>query len=379
MNTVKGVIHMKLICSKANLQKAVNIVSKAVPSKTTMSILECILIDASASEIKFTANDMELGIETKVEGEIQEKGVIAVDARMFSEIVRKLPDNDVTIESNGNYQISIICEKSRFHISGKPGEDFSYLPYIEKTGFICLSQFTLKEVIRQTIFSTADNDNNKLMTGELFDVHENEFKVVSLDGHRISIRKIELKESYPDQKVVVPGKSLLEISKILSGETEDEVHIFFTGNHIVFEFDTTTVVSRLIEGEYFRINQMLSSDYETKFVINKREFLNCIDRATLLIKEGDKKPIIFNITDDNMEIRINSQLGSMKEDIDIEKEGRDIMIGFNPRFLIDALRVIDDENVTIYMVNPKAPCYIRDEEQRYIYLILPVNFNAAVN
>lgn len=370
---------MKLICSKSNLLKGVNIVSKAVPSKTTMSILECILIDASTNEIKLTANDMELGIETKIEGDIIQKGIIAVDAKVFAEIVRKLPDNDVTIETNNNYQISIICEKAHFNISGKSGEDFSYLPYIEKTDFISLSQFTLKEVIRQTIFSIADNDNNKLMTGEFFEVHNNELKVVSLDGHRISIRKIELKDTYQDRKVVVPGKSLQEISKILSGETEDEVRIFFTNNHIVFEFDTTMVVSRLIEGEYFKINQMLSSDYETRFVINKKELLNCIDRATLLVKEGDKKPIIFRITNENMEISINSQLGSMKEDIDIEKEGKDILIGFNPKFLIDALRVIDDENITIYMVNPKAPCYIRDEEQKYIYLILPVNFNSAVN
>ena len=370
---------MKLICSKANLLKGVNIVSKAVPSKTTMSILECILIDASANEIKFTANDMELGIETIVEGEILEKGIIAIDAKVFSEIVRKLPDNEVTIDSDSNYQVSITCEKANFHISGKSGEDFSYLPYIEKTDFISISQFTLKELIRQTIFSIADNDNNKLMTGELFEVHNNEFKVVSLDGHRISIRKIELKDSYPDRKVIVPGKSLQEVSKILSGETEDEVRIFFTGNHIVFEFDNTIVVSRLIEGEYFKINQMLSSDYETKFVINKKEMLSCIDRATLLVKEGDKKPIVFRITDENMEISINSQLGSMKEDIDIQKEGKDILIGFNPKFLIDALRVIDDEEVTIYMVNPKAPCYIRDEEEKYVYLILPVNFNASAN
>ena len=350
---------MKLICSKANLLKGVNIVSKAVPSKTTMSILECILIDASANEIKFTANDMELGIETIVEGEILEKGIIAIDAKVFSEIVRKLPDNEVTIDSDSNYQISITCEKANFHISGKSCEDFSYLPYIEKTDFISISQFTLKELIRQTIFSIADNDNNKLMTGELFEVHNNEFKVVSLDGHRISIRKIELKDSYPDRKVIVPGKSLQEVSKILSGETEDEVRIFFTGNHIVFEFDNTIVVSRLIEGEYFKINQMLSSDYETKFVINKKELLSCIDRATLLVKEGDKKPIVFRITDENMEISINSQLGSMKEDIDIQKEGKDILIGFNPKFLIDALRVIDDEEVTRYIVYPKAPCDIR--------------------
>lgn len=370
---------MKLICSKANLLKGVTIVSKAVPSRTTMTILECILIDASSNEIKFTANDMELGIETIVEGEIIQKGIIAIDAKVFSEIVRKLPDNDVTIESDSSYQISITCEKSHFHISGKSGEDFSYLPYIEKTDYISLSQFTLKEIIRQTIFSIADNESNKMMTGELFEIHGDEFKVVSLDGHRISIRKVTLKESYPDRMVVVPGKSLQEVSKILSGETEDEVRIFFTGNHIVFDFENTTVVSRLIEGEYFKINKMLSNDYETKFVINKKEFLSCIDRATLLVKEGDKKPIILQITDDNMQIYINSQLGSMKEDISIQKEGKDIMIGFNPKFLIDALRVVDDESVTIYMVNAKAPCYIRDEEQSYIYLILPVNFNAPVN
>lgn len=368
---------MKLICSKANLLKGVNTVSKAVPSKTTMPILECILIDASSNEIKLTANDMELGIETRIEGEILEKGIIAIEAKVFAEIIRKLPDSDVTVEASDHYKLSITCEKAHFHISGRSGEDFSYLPYIEKTDFILLSQFTLKEVIRQTIFSIADNDNNKLMTGELFEIHDNEFKVVSLDGHRISIRKIELKDSYPDRKVIVPGKSLQEISKILSGETEEEVRIFFTKNHIVFEFDTTTVVSRLIEGEYFKIDQMLSSDYETKFMINKKELLNCIDRATLLVKEGDKKPIVFRIVDGNMEINIHSALGSMKEEIDIQKEGKDILIGFNPRFLIDALRVIDDENITIYMVNPKAPCYIRNDNEQYIYLILPVNFNSA--
>ena len=368
---------MKLTCSKANLLKGVNIVSKAVPSKTTMSILECILIDASTNEIKFTANDMELGIETKVEGTIAEKGIVAIDAKVFSEIVRKLPDNDVTIESDKNFQISINCEKANFHISGKSGEDFSYLPYIEKTDYLTLSQFTLKELIRQTIFSIADNENNKLMTGELFEVHNNELKVVSLDGHRISIRKVPLKKSVADRKLVVPGKTLIEISKILSGEAENVVSISYTKNHIVFEFDNTIVVSRLIEGEYFRIDQMLSNDYETKVRINKKELLNCIDRATLLVKEGDKKPIIINIGDELMELKIKSQIGSMNEEIMITKEGKDLLIGFNPKFLIDALRVIDDEEVTIYLMNAKAPCFIKDDEESYIYLILPVNFNAA--
>ena len=176
---------------------------------------------------------------------------------------------------------------------------------------------------------------------------------------------------------MVPGKTLIEISKILSGEADSVVEISYTNNHIVFEFDHTIVVSRLIEGEYFRIDQMLSNDYETKVRINKKELLSCIDRATLLVKEGDKKPIIINIGDELMELKIKSQIGSMNEEIMITKEGKDLLIGFNPKFLIDALRVIDDEEVTLYLMNAKAPCFIRDDDESYIYLILPVNFNAV--
>ncbi len=368
---------MKIICSKNDLSKGVNIALKAVPSKTTMPILECILIDASSNQIKFVTNDMELGIETIVEGTIAEKGVIALDAKIFSEIIRKLPDNEVTIQTDERLNTLITCEKAKFNIPGKPGEDFVYLPLIERDECITISQFTLKEMIRQTIFSIAVNENNKLMTGELFEIKDNCLKIVSLDGHRIAIRKMELAREYNDKKLIVPGKTLNEVSKILSGEVDDQVTIYFTKNHILFEFDQTLVLSRLIEGEYFRIDQMLSSDYETKLKINKKEFLNCIDRATLLVREGDKKPIIINITDSSMVLSIDSSMGSMDEEIDIVKEGKDILIGFNPKFLIDALRVIDDEEITIYLVNPKAPCFIKDDKGSYTYLILPVNFNQA--
>ena len=368
---------MKFTCSKSNLLNGVQIVSKAVPNKTTMSILECILINASDNQIKLTANDMELGIETIIDGNVEEEGIIALEAKIFLEIVRKLPDNEIVIETDSSYMTTITCEKSKFNIVGKSGEDFTSLPSIEKLDSIVVSQYTLKEVVRQTIFSISDNDNNKLMTGELFEVNDDKLKVVSLDGHRISIRKINLKNSYPKKKVVVPGKTLSEVSKILPGDTDKDVVIFFTDKHIVFEFNQTVVVSRLIEGEYFNIDQMLSSDYETKVKINKRELLDCIDRATLLVKEGDKKPIIISISDVNMELRINSTIGSMDETIDITKNGKDMMIGFNPKFMIDALRVIDDEEIDIYLVNPKAPCFIKDAEDRYVYLILPVNFTTV--
>ena len=329
---------MKIICTKSDLVHAVSIVSKAVSNNTTLPILKCILIEASTGNIKLTANDMELGIETTIDGQIHQPGKIAIEAKLFSEIVRKLPDNDITIETDDQYKATITCEKACFQIMGQEGEEFPSLPEIEKNQSITLSQFSLKEVIRQTIFSISDNENTKLMTGELFEVKDDQLSVVSLDGHRISIRHIELKD-------------------------------------ILFEFDNTRVVSRLLEGEYYKISQMLSSDYETKITINKKEFLNCIARASLLIRESDKKPIIIDIADHSLKLNINSFFGSMEEEILIQKEGRDLLIGFNPKFLMDVLRVIDDEEINIYLVNPKAPCYIKDDAGTYNYLILPVNFN----
>lgn len=367
---------MKFICSKSALQSAVSIVSKAVPSRTTMPILECILIKAQNGILKLTANNMELGIETIVSGcLIEEEGQIALDAKIFSELVRRLPDNEVTLTSDTAGAVSIVCEKAKFAIQGQLGDDFVSLPQIERETGVGLSQFTLKEIIRQTIFSTADSESNSMMSGELMEINENELRLVSLDGHRISIRKIYLKEYYEPVSCIIPGKTLNEVSKILAGDVDRQVFLFFTANHVVFEFDNTIVVSRLLEGKYFRINQMLNGDYETKVVVNKREFLSCIDRATLLIKESDKKPIVINITDEHMQIRLNSTIGSLDEEISIEKKGRDILIGFNPRFLMDALKVIDDETITLYTVNSKAPCFIKDDRESYIYLILPVNFN----
>ena len=365
---------MKIICNKSDLLKGVNIALRAVPVRTTLSILECIVIDATEMDITLTTNDMELGIETKVEGEIIEKGKIALDAKFLSEIIRKLPDSEVTIETDANYTATISCEKVELAIPGKDAEDFTYLPYIERNKSISMSQFSLKEIITQTIFSIGDNESNKVMTGELFEISDNNLRVVSLDRFRVSIRNLKLEGNNEDIKVIVPGKTLNEISKILSGSLEDKVDIFFAPNHIVFEFDNTVVVSRLIEGEFFKINQMLTKDYSTKVDINKKELLDCIDRSTLLVKEGNKKPVIFDIKDGSMDISIVSTFGKMNEDIDISKYGNDIKIAFDPRFLIDALRVIDEENISMYYMNAKAPCTIRNEESSFIYLILPVNY-----
>ena len=359
------------------MTEAVNIVLKAVPGKTTMPILECVVIEAAGDQIKLTTNDMQLGIETRFPAQIEEDGIILVNAKMISDIIRKLPENDVYFEADDNENILLFCGKAKFNLSGKNHEEFPMLPNIEKSYKITVSQFTLKEMIRQTIFSISNNESNKILTGELFEINGDEFKIASLDLHRVSIRKIQLKESYDDMKAVIPGKTLSEVSKILTGGMDDNVDIYFTKNHVLFELENTIIISRLIEGNFYNINQMLTNDYETKVRINKKELLNCIDRATLLVKEGDKKPIIINISDELMELKIKSQIGSMNEEIMITKEGKDLLIGFNPKFLIDALRVIDDEEVTIYLMNAKAPCFIKDDGESYIYLILPVNFNAA--
>ncbi len=348
---------MKIICSKSELLKGVNIVSKAVPVRTTMPILECILITASNDGIKFTANDMEIGIETIINGEIKEPGMVAIDAKFLSDVVRKLPDFDIIITTYEDYKTTIVCNEYNlnFSINGKSGEDFPNIPFISRNKPIEISQFTLKELVKQTIFSIADNDSNKMMTGELFDIEGDNLRVTALDGHRLAIRNIHLKDSYDSNKVIVPGKTLNELSKIIPGFAEDFVNIYITDNKIIFEFDETVVVSRLIEGEFFKLDHMLSNDYQTKVVINKKQLLDSIDRASLMAKEGNKKPIIMDIKDNNLNMSINSSLGTMKEDIEINKEGSDIMIGFNPKFFMDALKVIDDDEIDVYMVDYKAP------------------------
>mgnify|MGYP002536093132 FL=1 len=366
---------MHIICDKSKLIEGMNIVMKAIPGKTTMMILECVVIEVKDNQIKLIANDLQLGIETLNDGEIKQEGSVAVGAKVFFEIIRKLPSNNVSITVDEDYHMNISCGKAKFNIMAKATDEFPYLPNIVKDKNVNISQFTLKDIIRQTVFSISDNENAKVMTGELFEIHDSELKVVSLDGHRISIRKVKLNQSYDDVSVIIPGKTLIEISKIINGGMDDEVSIFFTDKHVLFEFEDTIVLSRLIEGEYYKIDKMLSTDYETKVTVNKREMLECIDRSTLLLKESDKKPVIIDVQDDYMKFAMNSAIGSMDEDIDASKEGKDILIGFNPRFLMDALRVIDEDEITMYMINPKAPCFIRDQEETYIYLILPVNFN----
>ena len=370
---------MRIKCKKSILSEGISIVSKAVSNKTTMPILQCILVEAVGGRIKLIANDLELGIETFIDGTIIEEGKIALEAKFFSDIVRKLPDSEIDIETNSDYKTTVYCEKTKAVVPCRSGEDFFFLSVIEKEKSISISQMTLRDVIRQTIFSISDNENTRLMTGECFEIKNNKLSVVSLDGHRISMRNIELKGENPDIKVVVPGKTLQEVSKILSGGIDDEVSIFFSDNHILFEFEDTRIVSRLIEGEYFKISQMLSIDHKIVVKANKRDLMAIIDRASIFIQETDKKPIVVSVkNDNNMYLRVDTNIGSLNEELEITKEGEEIIIGFNPKFIMDALRAIDDDTVNIYMYDSKSPCIIKDAEESYIYIILPININTSI-
>lgn len=367
-------IIMKIMCSKQELLNGVNIVSKAVPANTTMSLLECILIQAGNGRIVLTANDMELGIETVINGMIEIAGMIAIDAKMLSDVVRKLPDEDITIQTDEQV-VYVTCDKLKFELNGKSGDEFTFLPQIEKNDSVSLSTFSFRDMVRQTIFSIGNSDINKVMSGVDVVIKNDQMKVTTLDGHRVSIRKLQLKNIYSEREVIIPGKTLSEISKILPSDAEKDIKIYFSDAHICFEFEKTIVVSRLIDGKYINVDKMMSSDYETKIRVNKKSLFDCIDRSMLFSKEGNKKPIILEITDGSLSMRVKSSLGSYDEEIDIQKQGKDMTIGFNPRFISDAIKVIDDEEVDMYLVNPRSPLYIKDENEKYLYMILPINLS----
>lgn len=367
---------MNLKFQKAQLVNALSIVMKAVSTKTSSVILESILISASDNRVVLDATDTELSIQTEVDAVIVKAGGVVLNAKLFSEIVRKFDSTESLIELDvdNDFKTTIRCEQAVFNIMGIDPVEFIPMPKIDRDAFISLSQFSLKEVIRQTEFSTAISDINRMMGGELIDVKNNVAKFVTLDGHRMSIRNIELMGEYEDQKCVVPIKSLQEVMRIIDSDTQKNVNIYFSKDHILFEFDRTLVLSRILDGEFFRIESMLSNDYDTKVNVSRIKLQSAIEQSMILIRENEHKPMILDIENGMLKLSVNSSLGFMDAKVNIEKSGSDLKIAFNPKFLVDALKVIDDDFVNIYFTNAKSPCFIRDDKNTYTYLILPVNF-----
>lgn len=365
---------MKLHCSRESLLNHINIVSKAVSNRSTLPILECIVLSANQNKFKLTGTDLELGIESEsVEMNIEEEGTVALEAKMFSEIIRKVSGETVTIQTDENYLTMITCGSSKFKIMGKSSEEFPVLPKVEKTTEYTVLQQELRNMIRQTIFSIAQDDSKPVLTGELIEIENQTMNMVSVDGYRISYKKTNIQGPSGKASAIIPGKTLSEISKILSSEPEETVSISFTEKHILFDLGSSIVVSRLIEGDFIRYAQSFTEDYKTKMILNRSEFVSSLERASLVSRDARKTPVKMEIMLNSLVITSNSEIGTANEEVQIEMDGEPLTIAFNPKYLIDALKVIEDEKVSVQFTTSLSPCIMKPlETDIYKYLILPL-------
>ena len=363
---------MKLTCNRNSLLNAINIVSKAVSSRTTLPILECILLDAG-EDFKLTANDLELGIETApIEAEIDETGKVALEAKLFSEIIRKVNGENVKIEVNAKNEAVITSGTSEFKIIGQNGEEFPSVPTVSKSVYYSVKQSELKDMISQTMLSVSLDESQPVLTGELIEIKGSSMNIVAVDGYRISFRKSEITSS-KDASVIVPSKTLREITKILSSEEEEMALIYVTDKHILFDLGGNMIVSRLIEGEYIKYSQTFTDEFKTRIVINKSDMVAALERASLISRDARKIPVKLDITKEKIVITSQADMGTAYEEVYAEVTGDALKIAFNPKYLIDALRAVDDEKVAVQFNSSLSPCIIKPEEgDSYKYLILPL-------
>jgi DNA polymerase III, beta subunit len=367
---------MKLICEKENLLKGINSVVKASSSRTTMPILEGILLQTNNNELKLTTYDLEIGIEYIINCEIIEQGNTVVDAKMFSEIIRKLPDMDISIKLNSNNLLEIECEGSLYKLTTMNPEEFPELPQINVEKSIEISQSLLKSMIKKTIFAVSVEENRPIFTGCLFEVKENSLNVVAIDGFRLALKSSYLDNSYQDFSSVIPGKTLNEINKIIS-DSENLIKIGISKNQGLFEMEKCKIVTRLLEGEFLNYDSVIPKEKQTRIRVNKLKLLEVFERVSLLsmsTTEKEKKyPVKIAIDIGKVVISCTSQTGDAKEDIYTETEGENLEIGFNPKYFLDALKVIEDEEIFLDFGSNISPSVIRPvDTSNYIYMILPI-------
>lgn len=367
---------MHIECNKNNLINAINIVIKAVTTRSTMDILSCILLNADRDGFRLIGNDLKLSIETSnVEAEVYEKGSIALDAKIFSDIIRNLPTEYVTIKVDDNFNCTITSGKSIFNIKGIDGEQFPRPETLNRNiGETEINATVLKNMIRQTIFSVAVEDNRPILTGELLKFDENELNIVAIDGYRVSWRKSPVNySSYTE--LVVPSKTLNEICRLLPDNEDVKVKLIFSSMHIMFIFDKCTVVSRLLDGDYLNYENLFNNESPLILTANTQELLTALSRATIIADDSKKTEITLTIRDRFMNINSNTSIGTLNEDIAINIEsGDDLIIRFNARYLIDVLNAVDEEYVKLHFNTNKSPCIITGVTgESYKYLVLPIN------
>ena len=369
---------MKIICEKEKLLKGINSVVRGVASKTTMPILEGILMQTNNNELKLTTYDLELGIEYIIECDVQEEGNTVVNATMFSEIIRKLPDTEIKIELNNNLLI-IECEGSLYKLSTMNPMEFPELPKIQVENSVEIDQRLLKNMIRKTIFAVSIEENRPIFTGCLFEITNNKLNVVAIDGFRMGWVSSNLDKQTNNFKAVIPGKTLNEVNKIIL-DSFDNIKIGVSKNQAIFEMENCKIVTRLLEGEFLNYASVIPNNWETRILVNKNNLQNCFERVSLIsassIEKEKKYPVKILIDAGKILISCTNQTGDAKEEIYTTTEGKTLEIGVNPKYFLDALKVIEDEEVYIEFGTNISPCVIKPIEQEiannYTYMILPI-------
>ena len=367
---------MKIVCYKDNLLKALNSVIKGVATKTTNPILEGILIQTNDNQIKLTTYDMELGIEYIIDSEVKQQGSTVVNAIMFSEIIRKLPDTEIYITLNENNLLEIECEGALYKLTTMNPDEFPELPKIEVENSIDLEQNMLKNMIKRTIFAVSTEENRQIFTGCLFEVENNKLNVVAVDGFRLALRSIYLPVKVSDFKAVIPGKTLNEINKILSDSFEN-IKIGIAKNQALFEMENCKIVSRTLDGEFLNYKSVIPNTWETRIKVNKNNLQDSFERISLIsassIEKEKKYPVKVSVDIGKIIISCTNQTGEAKEEIFISTEGKNIEVGFNPKYFLDALKAIDDEEVFVEFGTNISPCLVKPiENNEYVYMILPI-------
>ena len=367
---------MKFTCYKDKIIKAINSVVKGVASKTTMPILEGILIQTNDNEIKLTTYDLEIGIEYIMDCEVKEQGNTVVNAIMFSEIIRKLPDTEIEITLNDKNLLEIECEGSHYKLATMNPEEFPELPKIEIENSIEIEQNALKNMIRKTIFAVSTEESRPIFTGCLFETENNKLNVVAVDGFRLALRSIFLKNKTNDFNAVIPGKTLNEVNKILSDSFEP-IKIGVAKNQALFEMDNCKIVTRIIDGEFLNYKNVIPSNWETRIKVNKNNLQDCFERISLIssssIEKEKKYPVKVNVDIGKVTISCTNQTGDAKEELFVSTEGKNLEAGFNPKYFLDSLKSIEDEEVYVEFGTSISPCLIKStENSEYVYMILPI-------
>jgi len=365
---------MKLICSKKVLVENIALVSRAATSRSQMQILECVLLIADGDGFRMLCNDLELCIESgNIEAEIIEVGSIALDCKVFFDIVRRLPGDEVEITLEANNMTIIRSLKSEYKILGQTGDEFPKPPVIEKEQPYAIAAGQLRDLIRQTNFSVSTDDTKPLLTGELIEIDENYIKMIAVDGFRISLRQFKLDTPNKEPiSAVIPGKTLNEIARILEDDTI--ATIYFADRSLLFELEGCTITSRLIEGDFIKYENMLSKDFITKVLTDRNALIDSVERATLITKDAKKNPVRLKLEDGRLIITSNSELGIAYDELAVMQDGQNLELSFNPRFITDVLKALDDDKVELNFAttSPTSPCTIKVEgSEDYNYLILP--------